>query len=131
MNDNKLLLRIAGLIAYIFGIICCITIVGLIVGIPLIIGGKKFQEIYDKQSYPSKEDKDTILIWSIVFLFLCQLSGILGLVYYFLALDIKVVTSTKKEDKYDRLEKLKKLYDEKAISKEEFEKEKAKIFNEE
>ena len=38
---NKNLLKIAGIISIVLGIICCLTIFGAIVGVPLIIGGNK------------------------------------------------------------------------------------------
>ena len=42
----------------------------------------KFNDLSKLSDAEIEANKETILIWSIVFLFLCQLSGILGLVYY-------------------------------------------------
>ena len=38
MND-KILLKAAGIIGIIFGVLASLTIIGLIIGIPMIIGG--------------------------------------------------------------------------------------------
>ena len=130
---NKSLLNIAGIIAFIFGILACCTIVGCIVGIPLIIGGNKFREYALMSDEDITSNKDNILIWSIVFLFLCQVSGVLGLIFYVLSEYKSNTNNTNEEvknnhDKYDELEKLNKLYKDKVLTKEEFEKEKKKIF---
>ena len=41
---DKSLLKISGIIAIVFGILACLTLVGAIVGVPLIIGGAKMKE---------------------------------------------------------------------------------------
>ncbi len=131
---DKTILKVAGIFAIVLGVLCCITIIGLIVGVPIIIGGMKFNDLSKLSDAEIEANKETILIWSIVFLFLCQLSGILGLVYYiFLNNDSnKNLTNTTKvnnTDKYDDLEKINKLYKDKVLTKEEYEKEKARILN--
>lgn len=126
---NKSLLNIAGLIAFIVGILMCCTIFGAIVGVPLIIGGNKFREYSVMSDYELEVNKDSILIWSVVFLFLCQVSGVLGLVYYVTNEYQRNVTpnTDNNYDRYDELERLNKLYKDKVLSKEEFEKEKERI----
>ena len=124
---NKQLLNIAGIIALVLGILCCLTIFGAIVGIPMIIGGQKFREYSLLSDEELKKNKDTILIWTIVFLLICQISGIISLVFYFTMDDNNIFSS--KPDKYSELEKLNQLYKDKAITKEEYEKEKEKILN--
>ena len=124
---NKKLLDIAGLIAFILGILCCITIFGAIVGVPMIIGGLKFRDYALLTDEEVRRNKENILIWTIVFMFICQISGIIGLIFYF-TMD-ENTNIAPKTDKYDELEKLNKLYKDKAITKEEFEKEKEKILN--
>ena len=127
--NNKSLLNIAGIIAFVVGILYCCTIVGAIVGIPLIIGGNKLREFSLMSDEDIKKNKDTILIWTVVFLFLCTISGVLSLVYY-LSLDDKPFFGTANNtNKYDELEKLNKLYKDKVITKEEFELEKSRILN--
>ncbi len=125
---DKSLLKVSGMVSFIIGVICCVTIVGAIVGIPMIIGGNKLKEIAMLSDEEIKEKKDIILIWTIVFLFICQISGILSLIFY-LTIDSSTTNKKSSYNKYDELEKIKKLYDDKVLSKEEFESEKEKILN--
>ena len=130
---NKNLLKIAGIISIVLGIICCLTIFGAIVGVPLIIGGNKIKDMANLSDQELMTQKDTILIWMVVFLVFNQISGILVLIFYIDmdgSLSNTLNSSNKKSnDKYDELEKLKKLYDDKVLTKEEFETEKDKILN--
>lgn len=128
---EKSLLNIAGIIAIVLGIICCITIVGAIIGIPMIIGGNKLREYSNMSDEEIIANKDTILIWTIVFLFINQISGIICLIFY-LSIDNNIFSSkpsSSSNNKYDELEKLNKLYKDKVLTKEEFEKEKERILN--
>lgn len=128
---NRTLLYVAGIISIIIGILCCLTIVGLIVGIPLIIGGNKFTGYSKMSDEEIEEHKDSILIWTIVFLFINQISGVIALIAYVLyeVSNTNFVKSKKQYSKYDELERIKKLYDDKVLSKEEYEKEKSRILN--
>lgn len=138
---DKSLLKISGIIAIVFGILACLTLVGAIVGVPLIIGGAKMKEYADYTDEQIIANKDKILIWTIVFLFFCQISGILLLIFYIDSIGKyeKGITgdnmnyqsnmNTNNNAKYEELEKVKKLYDEKILTKEEYEKEKEKILN--
>ena len=72
---NRTLLKVAGVISFVIGILCCITIVGAIVGVPLIIGGSKFNDYSKMNDEEIEANKDSILIWTIVFLFINQISG--------------------------------------------------------
>ena len=128
---NKTLLNIAGIISLIFGIICTITIIGAIVGIPMIIGGNKLRELSNMDDSEIYKNKDTLIIWMVVFLFINQISAVLMLIYYIM-LETSMTSDNTKEntmDKYDELEKLNNLYKEKVLTKEEFEKEKERILN--
>lgn len=122
---KKNLLEIAGIISLVLGILACLTVVGIIVGIPLIIGGNKIKGMANMSDQEILENKDTILIWTIVFLLINQISGIILLIFY---IDLDSIES-KVNTKYDELEKAKKLYDDKVLSKEEYEKEKERILN--
>ena len=114
----------------VLGILVCLTIVGAIVGVPMIIGGLKLREISTLSDDEILKKKDTILIWSIVFLILCTVSGVLGLLYYIGLENPNLFGSLgNNNDKYDELEKLNNLYKEKILTKEEFEKEKERILN--
>lgn len=138
---DKSLLKISGIIAIVFGILACLTLVGAIVGVPLIIGGVKMKEYTDYTDEQIVANKDKILIWTIVFLFFCQISGILLLIFYIDSIGKyeKGITgdnmnyqsnmNTNNNAKYEELEKVKKLYDEKILTKEEYEKEKERILN--
>ena len=130
---NKNLLKIAGIISIVLGIICCLTIFGAIIGVPLIIGGNKIKDMANLSDQELMTQKDTILIWMVVFLVFNQISGILVLIFY-IDMDGSLSntlngSNKKSDDKYDELEKLKKLYDDKVLTKEEFETEKEKILN--
>ena len=129
---NKNLLKIAGIISIVLGIICCLTIFGAIIGVPLIIGGNKIKDMANLSDQELLQQKDTILIWMVVFLVFNQISGILLLIFY-IDMDGSISSSFKgnnnNDNKYDELEKLKKLYDDKVLTKEEFETEKEKILN--
>lgn len=127
---DKNLLNVAGIIAIVLGIVACLTVVGAIVGVPVIIGGAKLRDLSTYSDEEIIKYKDTILIWSIVFLFLCTVSGVLGLLYY-IGMENPTLfgTPSKSNDKYDELEKANKLYKEKVLTKEEFEKEKERILN--
>lgn len=127
---DKSLLNVAGIIALVLGIVSCCTIVGALVGIPVIIGGNKlrsFSRMSDKEIYDQKEN---LLIWSIVLCILCTISGALGLVYYF-GMDNTFNFDFGNSDatKFKNLERLNALYQSKAITKEEYEKEKERILN--
>ena len=126
---DKILLKISGIIALVFGIICCCTIVGAIIGIPLIIGGIKVKDYYDMSDEEILKNKDQLLVWSIVFMIFCTISGILALLYYLNLDNPDLFKSHSSSSKYDDLEKLNKLYKEKAITKQEFEAEKERILS--
>ena len=79
---DKSLLNVAGIISIVFGIICCLTIFGAIIGVPLIIGGNKMREYSLMSDEELGLHKETILIWTIVFLFINQISGIICLIYF-------------------------------------------------
>lgn len=145
---DKSLLKISGIIAIVVGVLACLTLIGAIVGVPLIIGGAKIKEYSDYTDEQILVIKDKILIWAIVFLFFCQLSGILLLIFYIDSIGkyekgLGINTNTNNMNynnntnnmnatnnaKYEELEKVKKLYDEKILTKEEYEKEKSRILN--
>ena len=127
---DKVLLKISGILALVVGIICCITIVGAIAGVPLIIGGLKMKEFSEMSDADLLKNKEPLLVWSIVFLFLCTVSGVLSLIYYLNMENPNMFKGgSSNSSKYQDLEKLNQLYKDKAISKEEYEKEKDRILN--
>ncbi len=131
---DKTLLKVAGIISIVVGILYCLTLVGAVVGIPVIIGGCKLKDYANMPDPEVIKNKDIIIIWSVVFLFINQISGILGIIFILtnnlISFSSNGNSSNDSEKyKYENLERLKKLYNEKAISKEEYEKEKEKILN--
>jgi len=125
---DKALLKAAGIIAIVLGIISCLTIIGLLWGIPMIIGGYKLNEYSNMDDSDILNHKASILAWSIFFVFFSFVSGILGLIYYF---GLNSIGSKEEPLSYlDELERLKKLYDEKAITKSEYENKKKEILGE-
>lgn len=132
---DKSLLKVSGVISIVVGVIYCLSIVGAIIGIPLIIGGIKIKDYASYSDIQIYESKDTILIWTIVFLLFNQISGILLLIFYIDNIGKTTTnnnntnTNNTNSDKYEELEKIKKLYDEKILTKEEYENEKSRILN--
>lgn len=124
---NKTLLKISGIVAVILGIFVCITIIGIIIGVPMIIGGNKFRAYAEMDEEDLIDVKESILMWSIIFLFICQLSGILGLIVYFQTFENRSNNTSKSENYLDELTRLKELYDNRVITKEEFETKKKTI----
>ncbi len=128
---DKSLLNIAGLVAFVLGILCCLTIVGAIVGVPMIIGGNKLREMSNLSDEDLVKNKETLLVWTIVLLFICTISGILALVFYVQLENPNLFSGGSKSNssKYNELEQINKLYKDKVLSKEEYEKEKDRILN--
>lgn len=132
---DKSLLKVSGVISIVVGVIYCLSIIGAIVGIPLIIGGIKIKDYASYSDIQIYESKDTILIWTIVFLLFNQISGILLLIFYIDNIGKTTTnnnntnTNNTNSDKYEELEKIKKLYDEKILTKEEYENEKSRILD--
>lgn len=130
---DKSLLKVGGLIAIVIGALYCLTIVGIIVGIPLIMGGIKFRDLSNYSDEEIVKQKETLLIWSIVFLVLSLIPGVLGLIFY-VGLDqderVKAAKASDTTSKYRDLEEIKKLYDDKVLTKAEYEAQKKKILGE-
>ena len=130
---DKSLLNVAGLIAFVFGIICCCTIIGAIVGVPMIIGGNKLREYSNMSDEELRKNKDNFLVWTIVLLIICTIAGVIALIVYIQLENPSILnsgfSSRNNERRYNDLEKLNQLYKDKVLSKEEFEKEKERILN--
>jgi len=136
MNKNSSWFRIIGIFGLIFGIVNCFTIIGLIVGIPTIIGSIKFNKMANMTENEIIANKSSVITWSVVLCICCFPFGMLALIPA-LNIDGKWRDSpyepqapTFEEIENEKLEKisnLKKLKDEGLISEEEFAKAKAKI----
>ena len=79
---SKTLLRISGIITLIVGIIYSLTIVLLIIGIPTIVGAVKLLNYAEMEDNELEQNKNTILIWGIVLIFLSFIAGVLTLIAY-------------------------------------------------
>lgn len=132
---DKVILKVAGIFSLVIGIICCLTIIGAIIGIPLIVGGTKFMNFSNMTDEKLNFEKSSILGWSIFFLIFTFVSGVLGLIYYFSLTEtydnITESLKPKKDNiKYlEELEKLKELYDKEVLTKEEYEAKKKQILD--
>lgn len=127
--SDKSLLKAAGIIGIVLGILSCLIIIGLIWGIPMIIGGYK---LYDYSNYDDEtilEHKGSILAWSIFFIFFSFIAGILGLIYYIGISTNKVEVQSTSNSYVNELEDLKRLYDEHILTKEEYDAKKKEILD--
>lgn len=125
---DKILLKIAGILAMIVGGICCLTIIGIIIGIPLLIGGSRMIDFSKMEDDKLENYKTHLLVWGIIFLIFVPISGVLVLIYY---VAVYFEFNGNKMSYLDEIEKLKKLYDNGAITKEEYEKKKSEILSKE
>lgn len=141
-NKNYAFLLIGGILGMIEGIVACITIVGAIVGIPLIIGATKYlawAKVSDEDLFA---EKDTLLIWGIVYTILMFPIGAITLIPP-LTMD-KTFSSTQnnsstyeqknatseKKSKLDRLMELEEMKKQGLIDENDFEIAKKKILSE-
>ncbi len=92
---NRNLLRTIGIINIIFGIIFTLTIIGSIIGIPLIVSGALYLEYASLDDGVLIAKRNSIKAWSIIFIFINFISAILS----FLALND--IDKYIKKDDYD------------------------------
>jgi len=132
---DKVILKIAGIFALVVGVLCSLTIIGLIIGIPLIIGGIKFMNYSNMTDVKLTSEKSSLLGWSIFFLIFTFVSGLLGLIYYFSLTETydNITDSIKAKNRdlsyLEELEKLKELFDKEILTKEEYEEKKKQILD--
>ena len=123
---DKIVLKISGIIAIIIGICWCFTIIGLLVGIILIIGGSTVMNYATMTDAEIKTVRSSLLGWSIFFLFFTVIGGVLGLIYYFFTDEKNYL---KKNDYTDELAKLDELRKKGIITDKEYEAKKKKILD--
>ena len=63
---DKSLLKIAGIISIIVGILFCLTLIGAIVGVPIIIGGCKFKDYANLSDEELKDICDYAIVTGVV-----------------------------------------------------------------
>ncbi len=126
---DKTIYKVTGYLALVIGIFYCITIIGIIVGIPLIIGASIFLDYAKMSDEDLVKHKNSILGWSIVFLLLAFIPGILGIIGYFDINKINTSDANKKNTEEEQIRELNKLFKEGLITEEEFQKKKKKILD--
>lgn len=125
---NKSLLLVARILSLISGIVYCVSIIGIPLGVLNIIASNKFA-----QAEKDEVSRETVRNWSIYLIFTDMISGILGLVASESNKDDNVFdndnvkTSSTVEQ---RLNKLSRLYESGAISREEYEARRREIIEE-
>lgn len=84
-NKGSTLFKVAGILAIVFGAICCLgflAIFPLFVGVPLIIGGCQYLKYAELTDEEIKQSETAILVWTIVFFLTGILLGVLSLIGY-------------------------------------------------
>lgn len=126
MSNNykqaRSLARIGAIIGIVLGVLYSITIIGLIIGIPMIIGGTltisklndSDEELYNSSGF--------FLGWGIFFIIFTLISGILYLMAYFKMSEPPI---SYVDDKLSQVDRAYNMYRQGVISKEEFEEIKA------
>ena len=136
MNKNSTFFLIAGILGIVFGIIYILTLVGIIVAIPLFIGASKFFKWQKSSDEEVLADKDSVVVWAIVFsIFLFPL-GLIALVPVFnMEGQISQVITPKSvekemDEKMDKIKKLHQMKEDGIITEEDFKLAKEKILSE-
>jgi len=125
---NKSLLLVARILSLISGIVYCISIIGIPLGVLNIIASNKFA-----QAEKDEVSRETVRNWSIYLIFTDMISGILGLVASESNKDDNVFENDNNKTSStveQRLNKLSRLYESGAISREEYEARRREIIEE-
>lgn len=123
---EKGLLKVSGIIAVIAGMLWCFTIIGVLFGIPLIIGGGTVIGYSNLSNEEIMTKRSSILGWSIFFLFFTFIGGVLGLIFYF-TMDKELHHQT--DDYFNEIKKLDELRNQGLISDKEYEAKKKQILD--
>lgn len=125
---NKSLLLVARILSLISGIVYCISIIGIPLGVLNIIASNRFA-----QAEKDEVSRETVRNWSIYLIFTDMISGILGLVASESNKDDNVFENDNNKTSStveQRLNKLSRLYESGAISREEYEARRREIIEE-
>lgn len=140
-NRNSTWFTAVGIVSIIAGVLYCITLIGIIVGIPLFIGAAKYLNYAKMSDEAVLAEKSTVMVWAIVFAVVMFPLGLIALVPA-LNLEGNVDRATsgavtgvksafeKKDPMEEKMEKIQKLYEMKEkgiIDEEDFAAAKAKI----
>lgn len=146
-NNGSTLFKITGILAIIFGSLCCLgflAIFPLLIGIPLIIGGIQYLKYADYTNEQIAASSSPIIVWTVVFFMAGVLLGILSLLAYLSVTNSTIArnvnpnnydynnstevtgeirpddTNKSDDDKISKLERLNKLKEQGLISEEEY-----------
>ncbi len=127
---NKSLLLVARILSLVTGILYCITLILLPIGILNIIASSKFHEAEKGQV-----QRETVRNWSIYLLFTDTISGVLGIIASTSNDDNVIDVATSDQVKAssnleERLNNLTKLYESGAISRDEYDRRRREIIEE-
>ncbi|MDD4275815.1 MAG: DUF5362 family protein [Clostridia bacterium] len=139
-NKNYTWLMLVAILGYIIGVIACVTIIGLIIGIPMIIGANRYAYWAKMSDEALQNEAQSMFGWTIFFCIFAFPFGLVALIPY-LNLDadkidtvenVKYTVSNKDpmQDKIDKIEKLAALKEKGLIDEDDFKVAKAKILSE-
>lgn len=85
--NNKALIKVAGILGIIFGLLTALAIlklnvISLIIGLAMIACGFKLNDLSNQTDQQIKKQKDTILFLGIFFIIFSLIPGILTIIYY-------------------------------------------------
>jgi len=83
MNRNSSWFMASKIIGLVFGILFCITIIGAIAGVPLIIGALFFGKCQNMTNEDVLANRNTIMVWGIIFTIIMFPLGAIALVPMF------------------------------------------------
>lgn len=133
MNKNSIFFQISAVLGIVVGILLCITLVGILFAIPLFIGVNKYFKWAKYSDEQLQEERDSIVIWGIVYTIFMFPIGAVALVPVFNMEGQLVGTQTKPsetDEKLDKINKLHKMKEEGILTEEEFKEAKIKILAE-
>ena len=140
-NKNYTWLMLVAILGYIIGVIACITIIGLIIGIPMIMGANRYAYWAKMSNEALQNEVQSMFGWTIFFCIFAFPLGLVALIPY-LNLDADRSSGTVENVKYtvsnndamqekiDKIEKLAALKAKGLIDEDDFKAAKAKILAE-
>lgn len=135
MNRNSTMFNIVAVISIVLGIICCLTIFGAVAGVPLIIGGTKYNKFGKLTDEACLAQKDSITVWAVVIAIFSFPIGLLALIPFFnlqgdLSNAAHNVTKSNMDKKEEQIKKLIEMRENGLITEEELAAAKMKILTE-
>lgn len=135
-NTDKILLKISATVAMIFGIIYSFTIIGALLGIPVLIGAFYINSLIELNKELVKGQTKNIIIWSVLFLLTLNIvSVVLNVVVLVRVNKSNIINATvveeeptvvseevKEETKDEKIKKLQLLKEQGLLTEEEYQK---------